>query len=139
MAPKIEWGNIEEAQGFAPVPAGQYELMLMKYEFKAPATSDKYPYDNLEFTLQGGYCNGRKVWHMLSLHPNSLPYTKRDLIRLGANPDDLAPGSDVDTDDIVGGCIGNTCLALLIVDSYTKGDGSIAEKNVIKEFSALPF
>lgn len=139
MSPMIEWGNVEEAQGFAPIPAGQYELTLMKGDYKAPASADKSGYYNLEFTVNGGEFNGRKLWHTMSLHPNSLPYTKRDLIRLGANPDDLAPGSGVDTDDIVAACVGSSVLAMVVIEPYTRGNGDSAEKNVIKEFNSLPF
>lgn len=118
MPPVVDWGNVEEATGFEPIPEGIYPAMLVK----ATWNNDKQYY-NAEFQITEGEFEGRKQWMTLSLKPGALPFTKRNLIRLGADATDLAPGSGVDTDDIVGSCYGNPCQLVVKLLPHTTKEG----------------
>lgn len=130
--PKVDYSVIEEMD-FSPVPDGLYDAVFSAWELK---NGDKGPYYNCEFVLEGDEYKNKKVWIILSLSPKSLWRFKNVMIRLGAEPDDMAPGSDVDTDEIVAGQVGARCRLKLETEDYTSNAGEEKSRNVIKDVLA---
>ena len=99
--------NVVEDRDFTPVEDGVYDATLTNWELKQPTDSSKFPYYNLEFTAdeQAGI-GKRKFWVMSSIAPTALWKFKQNMLILGANPADMEPGSQVDTDDVVASCLG---------------------------------
>jgi hypothetical protein len=138
--PKVDYSTIEE-RDFSPVEDGIYDGRLSGWELVPPKTADKHPYYNCEFTAEESAGIGnRKFWKILSLSPQSLWAFKKDMITLGADPEDMAPGSEVDTDDIIAGCMEARCRLVLKKETYPKRDGTQGERSSIVEvLPELPF
>lgn len=140
--PVVDYNAIEE-RVFTPVENGIYAARLTKGELNPAKSSDKFPYYNCEFTLDADEGRGvtkQKVWKVLSLSPQSLWAFKKDMLALGATPEDMAPGSSVDTDDVIASCLEAPCRLQLRKVSYPKNDGTQGEKNEIMDvLSVLPF
>lgn len=138
--PLVDYSQITE---FTPVEDGIYNARLTKHELVMPKTSDKFPYYKCEFTLEADEEKGvtrQKVWKNLSLSPSALFMFKHDMLVLGANPEDLSPGSQVDTDDVIASCLEAPCRLKLTKIDYPKNDGSTGIRNEIVEVMAeLPF
>lgn len=130
--PKVDYAVADQG-GFEPIPDGSYDAVLSAWDLKQ---GGKGPYYNLEFRLDGGTYNGRKIWMISSISDGALWRFKRDMLRLGAMPADMAPGSDVDTDDVVAGCVGAECRLVLKQEDYTKKDGSPGRRSVVDEILA---
>jgi hypothetical protein len=64
--------EVEPSVGFDPIPAGNYEVVLVGSEMKDTKTGDGQ-YLQLEFEVIAGEYKGRKLWDRLTLqHSNSL-------------------------------------------------------------------
>jgi hypothetical protein len=75
------WGKTEAAAEFAPLPKGEYDAVIVQGElFESRNCKPGY---KLTFEVSGGEYAGRRFWHDLFLTPAALPYTKRDLTKLG--------------------------------------------------------
>ena len=136
MAPKVDYGVIEE-QDFSPVDDGIYDARLTNWELVPAKTEDKFPYYNCEFTAEEG---NRKFWKILSLSPKALWAFKKDMITLGADPEQMSPESEEDTDDIIAGCMESPCRLVLKKETYPRRDGTEGERSSIVEvLSGLPF
>jgi hypothetical protein len=138
--PKVDYAAIEE-RDFTPVEDGIYEARLTNWELIPAKSDDKFPYYNCEFTASADAGVGnRKFWKILSLSPQALWAFKKDMISMGADPEDMSPGSEVDTDDIIAGCMEAPCRLVLKKEIYPKRDGTEGERSSIVEvLSALPF
>lgn len=138
--PKVDYSAIEEMD-FSPIPNGTYDAVLTGWDLK---DGDAGPYYNCEYTLDesAGEFNNRKVWKVCSLSPKALWGFKRDMVRLGADPERMAPGSDEDTDDVIASQVGGSCRLVLEQEEYEANDGEMKIKNNIKEVKVaadLPF
>lgn len=138
--PKVDYGVIEE-RDFSPVEDGVYEARLTNWELMPAKSAEKFPFYNCEYTANPEAGIGaRRFWKVLSLAPQSLWAFKKDMIALGADPEDMSPGSEVDTNDIIAGCMEAPCRLVLKKETYPKRDGTQGERSSIVEvLSALPF
>lgn len=138
--PKVDYAAIEE-RDFTPVADGIYAARLTNWELVDAKSADKFPYYNCEYTAaEEANIGKRKFWKILSLSPQSLWAFKKDMIALGADPEQMAPGSDVDTDEIIASCMEAPCRLVLKKETYTKRDGTPGERSSIVEvLSDLPF
>jgi hypothetical protein len=73
--------EVEAATEFTPVPAGTYEVDFVGGQLSS-STSGTTGY-NCSFQVAKGEHAGRKIWHTFWLSEAALPYTKRDLLKLG--------------------------------------------------------
>jgi hypothetical protein len=73
--------EVEAAPEFAPVPAGTYEVDFVEGQL-CSSNSGTTGY-NCSFQVSNGEHAGRKIWHTFWLSESALPYTKRDLLKLG--------------------------------------------------------
>jgi hypothetical protein len=73
--------EVEAAPEFAPVPAGTYEVDFVEGQL-CSSNSGTRGY-NCSFQVSNGEHAGRKIWHTFWLSESALPYTKRDLLKLG--------------------------------------------------------
>lgn len=61
---------VEPTEEFKPIPNGEYQLMIEKIELK-PTKSGTGSYLNLQLKVQGGPCNNRVVFDMITYtNPN---------------------------------------------------------------------
>lgn len=132
--PKVDYSQIEEMD-FTPIPEGTYDAVFTGWELK---DGNKGQYYNCEYTLDdtADQFKNRKVWGILSLSDKALWRFKRDMIRLGADASDMAPDSDVDTDEVIAGVVGASCRLKLKQEEYEANDGETKVKNVIVEVLA---
>ena len=64
--------DIEIKDGFDPIPAGTYDLLIRKGEVRPSSRSD-YDYVNWEMEVTGDPDHsGEKIFHITSLHPKAL-------------------------------------------------------------------
>lgn len=73
--------EVEAATEFAPLPAGTYEVDFVNGQL-CSSTSGTTGY-NCSFQVSEGEHAGRKIWHTFWLSEAALPYTKRDLAKIG--------------------------------------------------------
>lgn len=68
----VDLTNIEIRDGFDPIPAGTYDLLIRKGEVRPSSRSD-YDYVNWELEVTGDPdYSGEKIFHITSLHPKAL-------------------------------------------------------------------
>lgn len=126
--------NVVEDRDFTPVEDGIYDAQLTNWDLREPKEAGKFPYYNLEFTASEEAGIGkRKFWVMSSIAPAALWKFKQNMLILGANPADMEPGSQVDTDDVVASCLGASCR--LVVKKTTYQD---KERNEVSEIRPAP-
>lgn len=118
MTPVVDYA-LAEGRNFEPVEAGLYPAHLTKWTLVEKA--GKYPYYNCEYTIDD---TTKKVWDILSLHPDAMWGWKDAVLKMGANPDDVAPGSTTDTDDVMNSVLQAPIRLELSKVPYTKSDGS---------------
>lgn len=71
----------EAAPDFAPVPTGNYEVDLVHGElYESQKGTAGY---TLHLVVADGECKGKKIWHTLWLSELAMPYSKRDLKKIG--------------------------------------------------------
>lgn len=72
-----------EAGGFEPMPSGVYHLLLTDYEERETSETSKHPenpYYNVEFIVQSGPFEGRKLWTNVMLPPYQ-PFILKQLVQ----------------------------------------------------------
>ena len=75
------WDETEAAPDYTPVPAGNYDVRLVKmHSGKSGRGTD---YVNMELRILEGEYAGRSLRHTLYLTKKAIPYTKRDLAKFG--------------------------------------------------------
>ncbi len=75
------WDETEAAPDYAPVPAGNYDVRLVKMH--SGVSGHGTPCVNMEFRILEGDYAGRSLRHTIYLSPKALRYAKRDLAKLG--------------------------------------------------------
>jgi hypothetical protein len=75
------WDMTQVAKEYDPLPRGKYTARLDSGElFKHRTGTPGY---KLTFSVLEGEHAGRKIWHDLWLTPKAMPYTNRDLNKIG--------------------------------------------------------
>jgi len=116
------WDSTEAADDRGPIPAGTYESRILSGE-RFTARSGTHGY-KITFEVRDGEFQGRRVWHDLWLSRAALPYSKRDLAKIGVTrPEQL-------DEPIPPGIVANVQVALRKSD-----DG--AEFNTVKAFDVI--
>jgi hypothetical protein len=73
--------EVEAAPDFLPVPAGTYEVDLIHGELCV--SQNGVTGYTCHFEISDGDYRGRRIWHTAWLSEAALPYSKRDLKKLG--------------------------------------------------------
>lgn len=144
--PLVDFNNAVEPT-FEPVPKGTYDAQLDGWELK---DGPKGAYYSLTYVLTDEAIpegETKKVFQNSSVAPGALWRFKKDMLRLGANAQDMEPGSNVDTDEIVASVVGAPCRLRLDVvryesnDTDDEGNKIWKERNEVKEVLSadLPF
>ena len=113
MGLRVDFTNVES--GFEPIPEGEYEATVYSCEVKTGQTSGQ-PYLNWQFKLQGGEFDGRRVFYITSLQPQSLWNLKKLLIALGYNAEDLK--GSLDLEPIMAEVPGIECVVVIGHEEY---------------------
>lgn len=119
--------NIEIKDGFDPIPAGTYDLLIRKGEVKPSARSD-YDYVNWEMEVTGDPDHsGEKIFHITSLHPKALqmPSGLKALWEALSLPLDEVQVTDA---------VGLTVTAEVGQEIYKPANGEEKVQNNIKRF-----
>lgn len=124
--------DMSDAQDFTPVPPGTYECVVTNAEERESAKSH-LPYIALELTIDGGDCDNRKLFHNLSLSPQSVSFLKRGLIALGYQPDDLVGKVSLEIADL----IGSRCQAVTALEDYEGEDRTRVKRIQRSEKTAI--
>lgn len=129
-----------EARSFDPLPSGQYYVRVTDIELKECGSESKNsgkPYWALEFTVQDGEYENRKLWTNAMLFDGAL-YTTAQLLKATGFPKALETGIIPDADDI----ISKECVVVVkkMRDAYREqrdGDGAPQWKNEVKGIKAF--
>lgn len=119
--------NIEIKDGFDPIPAGTYDLLIRKGEVK-PSSRSGYDYVNWEMEVTGDPDHsGEKIFHITSLHPKALqmPSGLKALWEALSLPLDEVQITDA---------VGLTVTAEVGQEVYKPADGEERIQNNIKRF-----
>ena len=76
------WDRIQSAAEYEPLPPGEYTALLTKGEL-AENSRTSTPSYKLTFRVEAGDYANRQFFADLWLTEKSMPYTKRDLLKLG--------------------------------------------------------
>jgi len=79
---KKAWNESEAADETRPLPAGEYVARIIAGELTASRTKATPGYELTFRILEGDYV-GQRIWHRLWLTPQAMPFTKRELVKLG--------------------------------------------------------
>lgn len=139
---------------YKPVSAGQYEAEFISYEWKTPVNPKSFkgeeygadagkPFDyaNCKWTIReetdanGDRVAGKVVFTTYSENPASLWALKGDSVSLGEDPEMFV--GKIDLDLILGNMVGRSGLLTVVVDSYTKTDGSVRVSNKVQKIEAI--
>ena len=71
----VDFGEVEESRGFEAVPPGRYNIVVDQIELR-DSQSSEHKYLNWQLTIADGEYHGRKLWHITSFAPGSLPILK---------------------------------------------------------------
>ena len=123
----VDLTNIEIRDGFDPIPAGTYDLLIRKGEVRPSSRSDyDYVIWEMEVTGDPDY-SGEKIFHITSLHPKALQMPSG----LKALWEALSlPLNEVQTTD----AIGLTVTAEVGQEIYKSPNGEERVQNNIKRF-----
>ena len=92
--PKVDFSGVGE-----PVADGTYTVQLEKYTL-IPAKDDKEDTYRLEFEIvEDGDYLGRRLFRNYTLSGNALFFLKRDLVRMGLDPDLIS--GEVEMEDVL--------------------------------------
>lgn len=148
---------------YKPFMAGDYELELQSYEWKTPkeakesninpATPGKaYDYASLKWVVRdetdvnGESVAGKVVFDTISENPKSLFMTKRVAIAAGEDPAYFEAQVDdtgkplplkIDLDEIYGNMVGRSVIGTVVVENFTKADGTVRSSNKVAAYAAV--
>jgi hypothetical protein len=118
--PRIDFTNIDEAQGFEPLPAGQYRVVISDVEEKATKSGDEMW--NLSLTVLDGEHRDRLLYDRIVFSDRARPRVKLVCSRLGLDVSkavDLAPAMLLD----------RTALVTVEVHEYQDAKGDTKSGN----------
>lgn len=128
MAFKLNLADVK-VNDFEALPPGWYNVRVTGVEEKVSGDNAKHPgstYLNIEYTVQDGEFEDRKVWGNASLLPHALFTIKGLLAAIGGF--DVDGELEFDEDDL----IGKACMVKLTKREYPQGSGEYT--NDIKSF-----
>ena len=124
-----------EAQEFTPIPSGTYYARVTDIETKECGENSKNPgkpYWHIEFTVQEGEYNGRKLWTNAMLFEGAL-YTTAQLLRATGFAKSLQTGEIPDEEQLISKEV--DLVVKKLRDKYREeqdGDGVAQWKNEVK-------
>lgn len=108
VATTVNFANVSDS--FEPRGAGEYPATLHDFLINAASASSGQPTVRLEFNESDS--NNKKIFRTYSLQEKALWSLKRDLVRLGADIEQMnAP--DADLEDILASCRGYACTIVM--------------------------
>lgn len=123
--------NLSNVSDLKPMPDGDYEATFTEFSEVKMSKASNLPMTVLTFTIQEENYQGRKLFNNLSLAPEALPFTKRTLIRMGADAEELSNPDGFEIEEILSGLIGCIVTVSVVTREYPKGSGTF--NNQIKE------
>lgn len=106
---KINFAAVTEPN-FSAREAGEYECTLIKHEVKAASVNSGQPTVQLQFSENDS--PNRLIFKTYSLQPKALWSLKRDLIRIGADVEEMN-NEETDLDELIESLYGNMCTVVM--------------------------
>jgi hypothetical protein len=122
-----EWGNVEPADDYKPIPKGDYSVVVITAEMKKSQTGTLGLGVQFEVTDEGEH-KGRRVYHTFWLTLKNLPNVKRDLEKLGCRV-----GSIKELSENPLGCLGNKTAIITVGKEEYEG----ITRNKVKRFKSV--
>lgn len=138
MGMKVNFSQEEassEARSFDPIPSGNYNARITDIELRECGPNSKNPgkpYWAVEFTIQDGDFENRKVWTNVMLFDGAL-YTVAQILKATGHEDALKTGNLPDAEDLISSEV--TIVVKKQRDTYAEerdGDGEVQWKNEVK-------
>lgn len=128
-----------EARSFEPIRTGTYSARITDIDLRECGPTSKNagkPYWAVEFTIQEGEYEGRKVWTNAMLFDGAL-YTVAQLLKATGFEDALQTGELPEADDLISAEV--NIVVKKQRDTYAEGrdgDGEVQWKNEVKGIKA---
>lgn len=108
-----------EARSFDPLPRGKYPVKITDIElrFVKQGKNEGRPYWNVEFTVQEGDYDGRKVWTNVMLFDGAL-YSLAQLLKATGNEAALRTGQIPDPDELISNDVIINVIKKAATDEY---------------------
>jgi len=101
MSPfKIDMSDVGE--GFDPIPAGAYPIVVSSLKQSEEDGPSGYPYIIVEMTVAEGDFENRKLWTNLSMSPKAAFKVKEFLLAVGVSEEELGGEFEFDPDEYEG-------------------------------------
>lgn len=142
MAIKVNFSEQEassEARSFDPIPSGQYYCRITDIDLRECGPESKNPgkpYWAVEFTVQDGEYENRKLWTNAMLFEGAL-YTVAQMMKAAGFEANMKKGIINDAEDFISKEV--ICVVKKQLDTYAMnrdGDGEKQWKNEIKGIKA---
>jgi len=118
-------GNFDAFRGKHHVKITDITDTETKNAGKLPAGTEGW---SVEFTVQEGQYENRKIWNNYWFAPSTLGFLRSMLVATGEySKEDLQGDFDVELDDLIG-------LDLVVSTRIQKGDGNYEDRTVIKGY-----
>ena len=112
--PAVDFTGV--SSGFEIIPEGQYDCTVFAVEQKVSQNSGA-PYLNWQLKIQGGDFDGRRMFYVTSLQPQSLWVLKLALKAIGYSDEQLKGQFNLDLEELCG----RECVAVVVHEEY-KGE-----------------
>lgn len=128
-----------EARSFEPIPSSTYPARITDIDLRECGPASKNagkPYWAVEFTIQEGEYEGRKVWTNAMLFDGAL-YTVAQILKATGFEDALQTGELPEADDLISAEV--NVVVKKQRDTYAEerdGDGEVQWKNEVKGIKA---
>jgi len=113
MPIRMDLTGVEAGGDFEPIPNGAYPCTVFDVEQRTGKDSGQ-PYLSVQFKVQGGEYDGRRLWSNYSLQQQSLWAIKGLLITLGWSEEQLAGQFEFEPTELMG----KACVVVATVGDY---------------------
>lgn len=119
--PKINFTGVGD-----PLPKDTYSAVVTKAEYNPQSKNSGNPTVALEWTVNEGDHDGRKLFRSYSVQPNALIFLKQVLVALGVDPEDLS--TEIDIDSVLLGVLGSECMLDVSIGEYNGSPNNQVDK-----------
>lgn len=120
--PKVNFGDVDDAQDFSPAPAGKYPMVVDSIEVRESSGGDEQW--ALTLLIADGEFEGRKVWDNLTFSPKGVNRVKIAYKAAGYETDHERNCKPKDLE-------GKAMLVDVVVESYVANDGTEKKRNKV--------
>lgn len=109
-----------------PLPVASYSAVVTKATYNPQSKNSGNPAVALEWTVNEGEYEGRKLFRSYSVQPNALVFLKQVLVALGIDPEDLS--TEIDIDSVLDDILGSECMLDISIGEYNGSPNNQVDK-----------